>query len=864
MKINKNLHHHIEDNNLKIEIYHVLENEAEISKDERRAFGHIIDKNLHVLTGHQQNCHCDHCIEEDCEYCGKEIESCKCDFLGKEYKRGLYHIENLDCVQCAALMEGKIRKIPSVFFASVSFNKKELRLISKNNPDLLIPEITKISRTFNENINILPPKQNTKLNTELYVIPTLNCPSCAIKLEKNINQQQGVFSATVTFSTKQLKITAENPDKLLPEIINACNKIEPGTKIVKKINYNKNEQNKSKSHKYSKFINSTGFFLYIIGLSGFYDLIKFSDLLTSSLLIISYFLLGHDILMKAIKNIINKNVFNEYLLMSIATLGALAISEYPEATGVILFYKIGEYLEHFAIEKSRKQITETIDLRPETVHKLKNGIIETITPEDVDIGDIIRILPGERVPLDGIISKGKTQIDTSLLTGESIPRSVTIGDSVYSGTINLSSTIELQVEKTLSESMVSRILDSIENALAGKPSIDKFITKFSRIYTPIVVFAAIFLIIFLPFFTTNSYKDALYIALTFLVISCPCALVISVPLSFFSGLGVASKHGILFKSGNIIEILNKTNVILLDKTGTLTEGSFKIREIETYQNINEDKLLALVAGAEAHSTHPIAKSIIQAAEHKKLYIPKFSTINEISGKGIITKLGNKDIIIGNKKLLNENGITIDNNNYSNDFETIIYVAINKKLLGKIKISDALKKDSFNGLQKLTKKNIDIIMLTGDNDTVAENIAKKLNIKKFYSELLPLDKIKILKKYTTNNSKTLFVGDGINDAPVLATADIGAAMGSGSDAAIEASDIVFLNNNVSAISTSISIAEKTITTTKINIFIAIFIKIAVMILGLIGMADMWIAVFADTGVTLLCILLSMNLFLRKFE
>ena len=237
MKINKNLHHHIEDNNLKIEIYHVLENEAEISKDERRAFGHIIDKNLHVLTGHQQNCHCDHCIEEDCEYCGKEIESCKCDFLGKEYKRGLYHIENLDCVQCAALMEGKIRKIPSVFFASVSFNKKELRLISKNNPDLLIPEITKISRKFNENINILPPKQNTKLNTELYVIPTLNCPSCAIKLEKNINQQQGVFSATVTFSTKQLKITAENPDKLLPEIINACNKIEPGTKIVKKINY---------------------------------------------------------------------------------------------------------------------------------------------------------------------------------------------------------------------------------------------------------------------------------------------------------------------------------------------------------------------------------------------------------------------------------------------------------------------------------------------------------------------------------------------------------------------------------------------------------------------------------------------------
>lgn len=856
--MNKNLHNHIKQNNLNIEIHNVLENESEISKDERRAFGHIIDKNLHVLTGHQQNCHCDHCIEEDCEYCGKEIESCKCDFLGKEYKRGLYHIENLDCVQCAALMEGKIKTIPSVFFASVSFNKKELRVISKINPDLLISEITRISQQFNKEITILPPKEKDHLKTETYIIPTLDCPSCTIKLEKIINKHPNVLSATVTFATKQLKITAKNPDSLIPSIIDSCNKIEPGTKIIKKSLYVKETPQKNILSSFAKYIHFLGILTYAIGLLGFYNILNINMINSNVLLITSYFLLGYDVLIKSLRNIFSKDFFNEYFLMSIATLGALLIGEYPEATGVILFYKIGEYLEHLSTKKSRKQIKEVIDLRPEKVNKVVNNNIVIIDAKSINVGELIRILPGERVPLDGIVSKGSTQIDTSLITGESTPRCVTIGDSIYSGTINLSSTIEIQVEKILAESMVSRILDSIENAVAGKPKIDKFITKFSKIYTPTIVLISIVIATLTPLITEITFQKSLYTALTFLVISCPCALVISVPLSFFAGLGLASKNGILFKSGNIIENLNKVNIISLDKTGTLTEGAFKIREIKTYDNVNKDKLLALVAGAEKHSTHPIGKSIIQEAEKKKLYIPKFTYVTEIPGKGLITKLGNKNIIIGNKKLLIENNINIDEKNSDNNYETIIYITINKKLIGEIKIYDAIKNDAIHAIEQLSKNKIKTIMLTGDNYNVAKNVAQKLKIKEFYSDLMPLEKIKILKKFKTIDSTILFVGDGINDAPILATADIGAAMGSGSDAAIEASDIVFLNNNVSSIPNSIKIAKKIMRTTKINIFIAIFIKIIVMFLGLLGYANMWIAVFADTGVTLLCILYSMRI------
>ena len=853
----------------------VMESDADIAIDERRAFGHFHDKGIHHHDGHKNDCHCHDCIdEEDCDYCGKDLASCQCDFLGKEYKRGLYHMEHLDCMECAAKMEGKIREMPSVFFASISFTKKELRVISKENPDSLIPQLLSVCRTVDENIGIVPPSDKGDFKTEIYEIPTLDCAACAVKLEKLVNRQPGVLSASISFATKTMKLTAKDPDSLIPELTRKCNEVENPTEIRKKQRPTK-AQKKSAAKKEASFLDrlksekcqlTIGGLLFIIGMLMHYQpagLFAGLSSIGDYFFFISYLILGGPIVYTALKNITHGEFFDETFLMTVATVGAFAIHEYPEAVGVMLFYRIGEYFQDLAADRSRDQIMDAVDLRPEVVQRVTASGTETIPAEEAEVGDILLIRPGDRIPLDGIISEGETQIDTSAVTGEPKPVLASVGDLVDSGCVNMTGTIRIQVEKVLAESMVTRILDSVENAVASKPKIDRFITRFSRVYTPIVVFVAIAVAVLPPLLFSADWEKCVYTALTFLVISCPCALVISVPLSFFAGIGAASKEGILFKGGTVMEALSNTKAAVLDKTGTLTEGKFKVRSIVKTAGKSEDEILALAAAAEIYSTHPIAQSIVTCANEKGLSLPKLTSMQEIAGHGVKAKQNGEDIYIGNEKLLALSGISVPSLPENKEVGTDVYVAKGKTLLGRITISDAIKSDTIEGIQDLKALDITPVMLTGDNEKSAKAIGSLVGIENIHAGLLPEDKLSEMQKVRKEIGSVLFVGDGINDAPVLAGADVGAAMGSGADAAIEAADVVFLNSNVNAISKAVRVARKVIKTAWENVAFALIVKIAVMIMGLLGYANMWVAVFADTGVTILCILYAVRLLRVKF-
>ena len=853
----------------------IMESDEDIKIDERRAFGHFHDKGVHHQKGHKANCHCKNCIEEeDCDFCGKDLASCQCDFLGKEYNRGLYHMEHLDCLECAAKMEGKIREMPSVFFASISFRKKELRLIAKGNPDVLIPAVLAVCRKVDEHIGIVPPSDKGDFKTETYEIPTLDCAACALKLEKLVNRQPGVLSASISFATKTMKLTAKDPDSLIPELTRKCNEVESPTEIVKKKRPTK-AQKKATTKKESSFLDTLksekgqlwlGGILFVIGMLMHYNPLHLFTGLSSVgdiFFFISYIILGGPIVWTALKNITHGEFFDETFLMTVATVGAFAIHEYPEAVGVMLFYRIGEYFQDLAADRSRDQIMDAVDLRPEVVQRIKGDSMETIPAEEAEIGDILLIRPGDRIPLDGIICEGKTQVDTSAVTGEPKPVVCGVGDSIDSGCVNMTGTIKLQVEKILSESMVSRILDSVENAVASKPKIDRFITRFSRVYTPIVVFVAIAVAILPPLLVGADWENCIYTALTFLVISCPCALVISVPLSFFAGIGAASKEGILFKGGTVMEALSNTKAAVLDKTGTLTEGKFKVRQVLETADATANEILALAAAGEMYSTHPIAKSIVSAATEKKLKLPTLTHMEEIAGKGIKADCEGKDVYIGNEKLLQKAHITLPSLPITKEVGTEVFVARDGILLGRITISDAIKSDTIEGIAHIKEEHITPVMLTGDNEKSAKAIGELVGIDHIHASLLPEDKLSEMRKVREELGSVLYVGDGINDAPVLAGADVGAAMGSGADAAIEAADVVFLNSNVDAIPKAVRIAKKVIKTAWENVAFALIVKIAVMIMGLLGYANMWVAVFADTGVTILCILYAVRLLKVKF-
>ncbi|MFW5976409.1 MAG: heavy metal translocating P-type ATPase [Bacillota bacterium] len=702
-----------------------------------------------------------------------------------------------------------------------------------------------------------------------YILQGLSCGNCSDKIEKEINNLPQVETAWVNFSTCELNISfnKNSNTNIKKETQAIVNRIEPGIKL-KEIDSEKNNVESSTSNSINKngftFKNIfpykwrfvVGTILFVINLIIF----EFSVLnLELSLryeftfFVSSYFLIGGPIVLQALKNIKNRQVFDENFLMTVATLGAFGIREFPEAVAVMLFYKIGEIFQDRAVSKSRKSIKDLMDIRPDYANLKLNNTEKKVSPEQVTTGDIILIKPGEKVPLDGKVIKGNSRMDTSALTGEATPQKVSEGDQVLSGTVNKDGLLEIKVTKEYRHSTVNKILELVENASSKKAPTEKFITKFARYYTPLVVYSALAIAIIPPLLIQGAlFSDWIYRALIFLVISCPCALVVSIPLGFFGGIGKASKEGILIKGGNYLEALNSLNNIVFDKTGTLTRGSFEVNEIVPNKKYDENELLKIAAYAETHSNHPIAKSILEKF-NGEIDREKVKSYKEISGKGVKTIIDNKQVLAGNHKLMEK--FNIDYNIIQSE-NTIVHIAIDGSHAGYITISDTIKDDARSTISKLKKEGIkNITMLTGDIKTEAKKIANKLNLDSFYAELLPQEKVKQVENMiqNTKSGKLAFVGDGINDAPVLARSDIGVAMGGlGSDAAIEAADVVLMTDEPSKLVAAIKIAHKTKKIIWQNIILALGIKGIVLILGALGMASMWEAVFADVGVALLAV------------
>ena len=567
----------------------------------------------------------------------------------------------------------------------------------------------------------------------------------------------------------------------------------------------------------------------------------------------AYVVLGKEVVWTAVKNLTKGHVFDENFLMSLATIGAFLIGEYPEAVGVMLFYRVGEFFEHKAVERSRSQIMEAVDLRPEVVQLVQGEETLTIPARQAKAGDLLLVRPGDRIPLDGVVVSGQSRLDTAPITGEPVPVAVAPGDSVISGCVNTQGQLIIRAEKPLSESMVTRILDSVENAAASKPKIDRFITRFARVYTPVVVLAAAATAV-IPSLVTGDLGYWVYTALTFLVMSCPCALVLSVPLAFFAGIGAGSKKGILFKGGQSMEAMAGIKTVVVDKTGTITKGDFKVQKV-----VGPEGLLQVCASCEQQSTHPIAASIVAAAKEQGLELMRPEDLEELPGRGIRGRLQGKEILCGNGKLLEEAGIDAP---ATKEYGTRVLVAVDGQYQGYLLIVDTLKSGAEQAVRQLRSSGIEPVMLTGDAEAAAKAVASAVGIREVHGGLLPHQKLERLQAIRQEKGAAMFVGDGINDAPVLAGADVGAAMGSGADAAIEAADVVFMTSDVEAIPQSLDIARQTKKIAWQNVIFALAIKLAVMILGLFGYASMWLAVFADSGVAMLCVLNSIRMLYKK--
>ena len=707
-----------------------------------------------------------------------------------------------------------------------------------------------------------------KSNECMLSIEGLDCPNCAAKVERKINTLEGIKEATVDFLGKKIVVLADeiSENELVELIQTEVDKIEDGVKVfVPKVQAGESSSEGEDTGKIKKKL-LIGGVLFVLGI--FVPKTLFIPKLV--IFLVSYLVIGGDVLLSAFKNILNGQVFDENFLMAIATVGAFAIGEYPEGVAVMLFYQLGELFQGIAVNNSRKSIVSLMDIRPDYANIKVGEGIKKVSPEEIKVGEIIVVKPGEKVPLDGKIVKGASTFDTSALTGESLPREAKAGDDVLSGFINKNGLIEIQVAKVFSESTVSKILYLMENAGSKKSKTENFITKFARYYTPAVVITALIVAIFPPLLIQGAtFSDWIYRALIFLVVSCPCALVISIPLGFFGGIGGASRHGILIKGTNYLEVLNNLESVVMDKTGTLTKGIFKVTEVNAENNIKindfqnnkteltKPLLLKYAAHIEKFSNHPIAQSIVAEYENSVSKVDEnvVKDFEEISGFGIKVNINNHQFLAGNSKLMNLGNITFDK---KENLGTAIYLATDGKYIGNILISDEVKEDSARAIKGMKENGVkEIVMLTGDNEAIGKNIAEKLGIDKVFTELLPNEKgekLEEIYKTKSEKGKVAFVGDGINDAPVLARADLGIAMGgAGSDAAIEAADVVIMNDEPSKIVTAIKIAKKTKEIVWQNITIAFAVKIVVMALGLFGDATMWEAVFADVGVALLAVL-----------
>ena len=683
----------------------------------------------------------------------------------------------------------------------------------------------------------------------------LNCANCARKIEEKVGKMEGVKESNLNFTTTTLNVKLERKVKeehAINEIKKIVEALEPHVKVEKKVSGKTNVQKAKFEVKPTLII---GTILYLIAVIG-----DFKGALALILFVASYLLIGGKVVLTAIKNIARGQLFDENFLMTVATIGAFSISEYPEAVAVMLFYEIGETIQGYAVNKSRSSISSLMDIRADYANIIIDGKEKKVSPETVKVEDIILVKPGEKIPLDGIVVEGESFVDTSALTGESVPRKIAVNDEILSGGINTNGVLKVKVTKKFGESTVSRILEMVENAANKKANTEKFITKFAKVYTPIVVALAILIAVVPSIFIKDAlFSTWLYRALVFLVVSCPCALVVSVPLGFFAGIGGASKKGVLVKGSNYLELLKDLETVVFDKTGTLTEGVFTVTEINT-NNIQKEKLIEIAAMAESFSNHPIAISIIKeyGKEIDKEVIEEYE---EIAGHGIKAVINNEEILIGNAKLMNQFNISY---NEVDSIGTVVYCAINGEFKGSIVISDKIKENADEALINLKAAGVKkTVMLTGDNKKTAEKVGEKVNIDEVHSELLPLGKVKEVEKLlkaSNKNGRLAFVGDGVNDAPVLARADIGIAMGGiGSDAAIEAADVVLMKDDINALVDAINVSKKTNKILWQNIIFALGVKVIVMVLGTFGIANMWTAVFADVGVTIIAIINSTRCF-----
>ena len=730
---------------------------------------------------------------------------------------------------------------------------------------------------------------------KVYILDNLDCANCAAKIEAKFNAYPGVQEAVITFSTRQLRLTADDPDALIPELTALARTVESEVTISPRESsassdhshhhdhqcscghhhdhdhecgcghhhdhdhecgcghHHDHHEDSGHGHSHDHSQESgwplaAGAVLFLSAL-----ILQKPGWLVLLLCLAAYGILGYPILRTAVKNLTRGHVMDENFLMAVASIGAFFIGSYTEAVGVMLFYRVGEFFEHRAVERSRSQIMAAVDLRPEVVQLVEGEKIRQIPAADARVGDLLLVRPGDRIPLDGTVVSGESRVDTAPITGEAVPVRVVSGDQVISGCVNTVGQLTVRVDKVLSESMVTRILNSAENAAASKPQVERFITRFARVYTPIVVAVAAATALF-PSLITGDWNYWVYTALTFLVMSCPCALVLSVPLAFFAGIGAGSKRGILFKGGQVMEALKNVKAVVLDKTGTLTKGDFKVQKI-----VGGMQLLQLCASCEQQSTHPIAVSIVDAAKENKLELLRPEELEELPGLGIRAKLQGSEILCGNAKLLTEHGVPFEQLPGGG---TQVLVASDGKFLGLLVIDDTLKGDAEAAVRQLRDSGVEIIMLTGDAESAAKAVAGQVGIRRVHAGLLPGQKLEHLQSVRAELGAAMFVGDGINDAPVLAGADVGAAMGTGADAAIEAADIVFMTSDMEAVPTALRIARDTGTIAWQNVVFALGVKLIVMILGLCGHASMWLAVFADSGVAMLCVLNSIRMLYRK--
>ena len=707
---------------------------------------------------------------------------------------------------------------------------------------------------------------------ETLLLKNLNCPNCGAKIEDRIRKMDVVETANFTLATHQLKLTGswEDREALKRDIQDICDAIEEGVTVAdyerkSKAAVDDGRENNQDNDSVTIAVIVVGLlFMIYDALTSFVPSIGLPESIETPIYYVAYVLLAFPVLRTAARNILKGEIFDENFLMSIATLGAIAIDALPEAVGVILFYRIGEFFEEKATDRSRTEIMNAVDMRPQEVRVVDTcggGEIVVMSPEKVEVGWTIEVRPGDLIPLDGTILEGETRVNTAPVTGEPVPVRAEPGTQLMSGCINETGRITMRVDKVLEESMVTKILDAVENAAASKPKIDKFITRFARVYTPIVVALALAVAI-IPSLITGEWHKWIYTALTFLVISCPCALVLSVPLAFFSGIGNASKHGILLKGGRVIEALANVKAVALDKTGTITSGEFKVHNVETVgSHVSSGQLLSMAAAIEAVSTHPIATSIVSEAKDQGLTVEPSDFVQELAGEGMVGMADGQQVLVGNRRLMER----YDVQGYPTEpaeYGTEVLVAEGNTYLGRIIIADEARPDSAEAIADLNRQDIKTVMLTGDAEASANYIAKETGVSAVRAQLLPQDKLSVVQDIRSEYGPTMFVGDGINDAPVLAGADVGGAMGSGADAAIEAADVVFMRPSLTAIAHILDLSKSTLRVAWQNVVFAIAVKILIMLLGILGYASMWWAVFGDTGVSILCILNSVRILTRK--